>query len=246
MRNVIWKAWSNVKPHMQLQHVRSLAAATTRKYTMPASIKDFSALKSLHKDLKVQEEVRQAAEAERLRLEKIAQLEADLFRRSIGDVAPLTPRDNVIVTAPRPLPIARHHLADEQAALEQSLSDEFTIETLLDTDEALSYARNGIGPDVLKKMRRGHWVIQNELDLHGMRTEEAREALAEFLRNAVKRGVRCVRVIHGKGLGSINKEPVLKKKVRNWLVQKEEVIAFCQAKAADGGAGALIVLLKSS
>jgi DNA-nicking Smr family endonuclease len=213
---------------------------------MPAPIKDFSALKSLHKDLKVQEEARQIAETERLRLEKIAQLEADLFRRSIGDVAPLTPRDKVIVAAPRPLPIARHHLADEQAALEQSLSDEFTIETLLDTDEALSYARNGIGPDVLRKMRRGHWVIQSQLDLHGMRTDEAREALAEFLRNAVKRGVRCVRVIHGKGLGSVNKEPVLKKKVRNWLVQKEEVIAFCQARAADGGAGALIVLLKSS
>jgi DNA-nicking Smr family endonuclease len=213
---------------------------------MPAPIKDFSALKSLHKNLKVQEEARQATEAERLRLEKIAQLEADLFRRSIGNVAPLTPRDKVIAAAPRPLPIARQHLADEQAALEQSLSDEFTIETLLDTDEALSYARNGIGPDVLRKMRRGHWVIQGQLDLHGMRTDEAREALAEFLRNAVKRGLRCVRVIHGKGLGSINKEPVLKKKVRNWLVQKEEVIAFCQAKAADGGAGALIVLLKSS
>lgn len=213
---------------------------------MPAPIKDFSALKSLHKDLKVQEEARQAAETERLRLEKIAQVEADLFRRSIGDVAPLAPRDKVIATAPRPLPIARQHLADEQAALQQSLSDEFTIETLLDTDETLSYARNGIGPDVLRKMRRGHWVIQGQLDLHGMRTDEAREALAEFLRNAVKRGLRCVRVIHGKGLGSINKEPVLKKKVRNWLVQKEEVIAFCQAKAADGGAGALIVLLRSS
>jgi len=70
--------------------------------------------------------------------------------------------------------------------------------------------------------------------------------LGEYLRGAVKRGLRCVRVIHGKGLGSINKEPVLKNKVRNWLTQKDEVIAFCQAKAADGGAGALIVLLRAS
>ncbi len=212
---------------------------------MSSPIKDFSALKSLRKDLKAQEEARQAADAERLRREKQAEVDADLFRRSVGDVAPLAPADKIVVIAPRPLPVAKQHMADEQAALQESLSDEFSVETLLDTDEALSFARNGIGPDTLRKLRRGHWVIQSQLDLHGLRTEEAREALAEFLRNAGKRGVRCVRVIHGKGLGSINKEPVLKNKVRNWLVQKEEVIAFCQARAADGGAGALVVLLKA-
>lgn len=212
----------------------------------PASIKDFTALKSLHRDLKKQEEARRLAEAERLRAEHVARQEANLFRSSIGDVQPLKSADKIIVSEPRPLPIARQHLADEQAALRESLSDEFTIESLLDTDEALSYARNGIGPDVLRKLRRGHWVIQSQLDLHGMRTDEARDALGEFLRQAIKRGQRCVRVIHGKGLGSLNKEPVLKKKVRNWLVQKDEVIAFCQARAADGGAGALIVLLRAS
>ena len=211
---------------------------------MSSPIKDFSALKSLRKDLKAQEEARQAADAERLRREKQAEVDADLFRRSVGDVAPLAAADKIVTVAPRPLPVAKQHMADEQAALQESLSDEFSVETLLDTDEALSFARNGIGPDTLRKLRRGHWVIQSQLDLHGLRTEEAREALAEFLRNAGKRGVRCVRVIHGKGLGSINKEPVLKNKVRNWLVQKEEVIAFCQARAADGGAGALVVLLK--
>jgi DNA-nicking Smr family endonuclease len=151
----------------------------------------------------------------------------------------------VLSREPRPPPIARQHLADEQAALQESLSDEFSVESLLDTDEALSFARNGIGPDTLRKLRRGHWVIQSQLDLHGMRTDEAREALAEFLRNAHKRGQRCVRIIHGKGLGSVNKEPVLKNKVRNWLAQKDEVIAFCQARAADGGSGALVVLLKA-
>lgn len=212
---------------------------------MSSPIKDFSALKSLRKDLKAQEEARQAADAERLRREKQAEVDANLFRRSVGDVAPLAPADKIVAVAPRPLPVAKQHMADEQAALQESLSDEFSVETLLDTDEALSFARNGIGPDTLRKLRRGHWVIQSQLDLHGLRTEEAREALAEFLRNAGKRGVRCVRVIHGKGLGSINKEPVLKNKVRNWLVQKEEVIAFCQARAADGGAGALVVLLKA-
>jgi DNA-nicking Smr family endonuclease len=146
---------------------------------------------------------------------------------------------------PLPLPIPRQHLADEQAALQESLSDEFNVDTLLDTDEALSFARTGVGADIVRKLRRGNWVIQGQLDLHGMRRDEAREALAEFLRNATKRGVRCVRIIHGKGLGSVNKEPVLKNKVRSWLVQKEEVIAFCQARAVDGGAGALVVLLKA-
>ncbi|MFC5474259.1 Smr/MutS family protein [Paraherbaspirillum soli] len=211
---------------------------------MSGPIKDFSALKSLRKDLKAQDEARQAAAAERQRREQEARREADLFRSSIGAVKPLTPPDKLTPSVPRPQPIARQHLADEQAALQESLSDEFTIDTLLDSDASLSFARSGIGPDVLRKLRRGHWVIQQELDLHGMRRDEAREALAEFLRLAAKRGWRCVRIIHGKGLGSINKEPVLKAKVRNWLVQKEEVLAFCQATAAEGGAGALVVLLK--
>jgi DNA-nicking Smr family endonuclease len=212
---------------------------------MSSTIKDFAALKGLRKDLKAQEEARQKAEAERIQREQEARRDADLFRRSIGDVKPMPDRRQAEISPPRPQPIAHQHLADEQAALAESLSDEFSIETLLDTDEALSFARNGIGGDTLRKLRRGHWVIQAQLDLHGMRTEEAREALAEFLRSTVKRGLRCVRVIHGKGLGSVNKEPVLKNKVRNWLVQKDEVIAFCQARAADGGAGALVVLLKA-
>lgn len=211
-----------------------------------SSLKDFAGLKALHKDLKKQEEARQRAEEERLRAEKAAQLEANIFRSSMGDVAPLKKADKATLDSPRPLPIARQHLADEQAALRESLSDEFTIESLLDTDEALSYAREGIGPDVVRKLRRGNWVIQGQLDLHGLRTDEARDALGEFLRTSVKRGLRCVRVIHGKGLGSVNKTPVLKNKVRNWLVQKDEVIAFCQARAADGGAGALIVLLQAN
>ncbi len=211
---------------------------------MSGPIKDFSSLKVLRKELKAQDEARQKAEAEKRQHELEAKRDADLFRRTIGDVKPIAAPDKAESTPPRPLPIAHQHLADEEAALAESLSDEFSVESLLDTDETLSYARTGIGNDTLRKLRRGHWVIQTQLDLHGLRTEEAREALAEFMRNCARRGLRCVRIIHGKGLGSINKEPVLKNKVRNWLVQKDEVLAFCQARAADGGAGALIVLLK--
>ncbi len=213
---------------------------------MAGPIKDFSDLRKLRNALKEQDEARRQAEAQRRQREQDAKRDAELFRRSVGEVAPLPEANKAVDHRPRPLPIARQHLADEQAALEESLSDEFSVETLLDTDEALSFARNGIGPDTLRKLRRGHWVIQSQLDLHGMRTDEAREELTQFLRNAYKRGQRCVRIIHGKGLGSVNREPVLKNKVRNWLVQKDEVIAFCQAKAADGGSGALVVLLKAS
>ena len=211
-----------------------------------ATIKDFSALKSLRKDLKAQEEARLAAERQRIADEKRLREEADIFRSSVGKVAPLRNNDKATLTPAQPLPIARQHIADEQAALMESLSDEFTFDTLLDTDENLSFARPGVGSDVLSKLRRGHWVIQHQLDLHGLRSDEAREALGEFLRQARRRGQRCVRIIHGKGLGSVNKEPVLKQKVRNWLAQKDEVIAFCQARPADGGSGALVVLLQSS
>ncbi|ASU39784.1 DNA mismatch repair protein MutS [Herbaspirillum sp. meg3] len=210
------------------------------------TFKDFSSLRSLRKDLQAQEELRAKEEAERLRAEQRLREEANIFRDSIGKVAPLRSSEKASLTPPPPLPIARHHIADEQAALMESLSDEFTFDTLLNSDENLSFARPGVGSDVLSKLRRGHWVIQNQLDLHGLRRDEAREALGEFLRQARRRGQRCVRIIHGKGLGSVNKEPVLKQKVRNWLAQKDEVIAFCQARPADGGSGALVVLLQSS
>lgn len=211
-----------------------------------ATIKDFSALKSLRKNLKAQEAAGLAAERQRSADEKRLREEADIFRNSIGKVAPLRNNEKTTILPPPPLPIARQHIANEQAALMESLSDEFTFDTLFDTDENLSFARPGVGSDVLSKLRRGHWVIQNQLDLHGLRRDEARAALGEFLRQARCRSQRCVRIIHGKGLGSVNKEPVLKQKVCNWLAQKAEVIAFCQARPADGGSGALVVLLQSS
>jgi DNA-nicking Smr family endonuclease len=135
-------------------------------------------------------------------------------------------------------------LLDEQEVLRSSLSDDFDVSSLLDTDTALSYAKPGVGPDVTRKLRRGEWAVQRELDLHGLRIEDAREALAHFIREAQKQGLRCVRVVHGKGLGSPGKTPVLKSRVHSWLMQKTEVLAYVQAKPADGGAGAVVVLLQ--
>ncbi|WP_207003054.1 Smr/MutS family protein [Trinickia mobilis] len=170
--------------------------------------------------------------------------DANLFRREVGEVAPLKapPRTPSARTPPPPLPVQTQR--DEEAVLHEAISDEFDPDVLLETDETLSYCRPGVSQDVVKKLRRGDWIVQAQLDLHGMRRDEAREALAEFIRESGKRGLRCLRVIHGKGLGSIGKEPVLKGKVRAWLVQKAEVIAFCQARPHDGGAGAVLVLLQ--
>ena len=204
-------------------------------------MKNLADLKALQQRLK--DKAAAAAEAERKRRE--LEREANLFRTSVGDVKPLNAPSRAVHPPLAPSPIAKQRMADDEAVLKESLSDEFSIETLLETDDALSYARPGVGADVLKKLRSGSWVTQDQLDLHGLRVDQAREAIGQFIRDAVKRGVRCVRIIHGKGLGSMDKKPVLKSKVRNWLVQKDEVIAFCTARPADGGSGALMVLLRA-
>ncbi len=130
--------------------------------------------------------------------------------------------------------------------MRETISDEFNVETLLETDEALFFRREGIGLDVVRKLRRGGWSIQAQIDLHGLRRDEARERLAAFVRESVAHKLRCVRVVHGKGLGSPGREPVLKSKVHSWLVQKQEVLAFVQARPAEGGNGALVVLLQAA
>lgn len=170
--------------------------------------------------------------------------EQNLFRNAVHDAQPLHDLGRAQHAVAKPQPQALQTQLDEARVLHESLSDEFGVEQMLETDEALSYRRDGIGPDVLRKLRRGHWVTQDQLDLHGLRVEQAREELAIFLKDSLKRGLRCVRVVHGKGLGSKDKQPVLKGKVRSWLVQKDEVIAFVAARPAEGGAGALIVLLR--
>jgi DNA-nicking Smr family endonuclease len=106
-----------------------------------------------------------------------------------------------------------------------------------------TFRRAGLGADVVSKLRRGHWAVQAELDLHGHTSDEAHAALVLFLAEAQSHGWRCVRVIHGKGLSSPNREPVLKGKVRRWLTHRNEVLAFCEAARHGGGSGAVLVLL---
>jgi DNA-nicking Smr family endonuclease len=171
--------------------------------------------------------------------------EASLFRASVSDVTPLPRPARVEHDRPRPHPIPAQRLRDDRETLADSLSDEVPWDLGLETGEELSYARNGIGSQTLRRLRRGHWVIQDELDLHGLASEEARVLLVEFLNRCQRRGLRCVRIIHGKGLRSPNREPVLKRKVASWLMQRQEILAFCQARRTDGGGGAVVVLLKA-
>ena len=191
---------------------------------------------------------RQAAEAAAAEAAKTAleQRERDIFSLTVGLVVPLRKAPGALVKNALPSAIPRQRLADEAAVMVEALSDDFDVESLLETDDALSFRRRGIGPEVVRKLRRGVWAIQAQLDLHGLRRDEAREALGAFLREAGRNGCRCVRVVHGKGHGSPGREPVLKGKVKSWLVQRCEVIAFTQARAAQGGAGALVVLLASA
>ncbi len=186
-------------------------------------------------------EAASAAEHERAAAER---RERDLFARTVGQVVPLRKAAAPVPVRPRPPAVARQRQRDEAAALAESLADGFDAESLLDTDDALSFRRRGVGIDVVRKLRRGVWVLQAEIDLHGLRRDEARERIAAFLRAAARAGLRCVRVVHGKGLGSPGREPVLKAKVKSWLVQRNEVLAFTHARPADGGHGSLIVLLK--
>ncbi len=213
---------------------------------MTAALKarSFADLQPLRRAL--QEAAAQAAERERLRLEaeRRARAERHLFQDAVGPVQALKLRHARHWPAPvppEPQPVQRQ--LDEARVLRESLSDEFDVSTLLDVDDQLSFRRPGIGLDVTRRLRAGHWSLQRQLDLHGLRVDEAREALGEFIRLAHRTGLRCVRIVHGKGLGSPGKTPVLKGRVQGWLVQKKEVLAFVQARPAEGGAGALVVLL---
>jgi DNA-nicking Smr family endonuclease len=203
-------------------------------------------LQAMRKLLADQERLAREQAALRAEAKKRADAESDLFQRAAGKVQRL-PAHGRVHHAPEPVaPIAAQRQLDDQRVLKEAISDEFDASTLLEVDDAMSFRRPGVGIDVARKLRRGEWTIQAEIDLHGLRSDDAREALAGFLRGAVKQGLRCLRVVHGKGLGSPGKTPVLKGKVHSWLVQKDEVLAFVQARGDEGGAGAVVVLLKPS
>ena len=167
------------------------------------------------------------------------------FRAAMADTRPLPESGRVHLGGPLPPPRPLQHLADERAALHESLHGPIALQDRLEGGDEPSYLRPSLAASVLRDLRRGRWIIQDEADLHGLNREEARALLASFLAQSLKRGVRCVRIIHGKGLGSPGKQAVLRRLVRGWLMQRNEILAYCQAKPQDGGEGAVIVLLST-
>ena len=176
---------------------------------------------------------------------EIPEAESTLFRDAVRDATPIRAAARVSRKGESPPPVPVQSLLDGHDAIAESL-DADSWEQWSETGEEPSYLRAGLGPDVLRKLRRGHWVVQEAVDLHGLNRHQARSSLGEFLGSCLRRGVRCVRVVHGKGLRSPGREPVLKGKVQLWLLKRDEVLAFCEAPRNQGGSGALLILLKAA
>ncbi|MCK9381111.1 MAG: Smr/MutS family protein [Sulfuritalea sp.] len=164
------------------------------------------------------------------------------FQHEVADVKPLL-WDRVHHQPPAPPAIPRQHQHDEAAALHESLHGPTLIDLYLEGGDEAAWRRDDLPKAWLRDLRRGRWVTQDKLDLHGLNRDQARSAVVTFLVECQHHGYRCVRIVHGKGLSSPGREPVLKKLVLGWLSQRREVLAFCQARAAEGGAGAVVVLL---
>ncbi|HTP94914.1 MAG TPA: Smr/MutS family protein [Burkholderiales bacterium] len=172
--------------------------------------------------------------------------DAALFRDAVRDVAPLPASGRVLHPPVRQRALPYQSMRAEREALAASLGGAPDWDIDLETGEESIFVRAGVPAQALRKLRRGHWVIQRQLDLHGATSAEAHALLADFLADCVRRGLRCVRIIHGKGLRSKNREPVLKRKVAGWLARRDEILAFCEARREDGGSGAVVVLLKGA
>lgn len=171
--------------------------------------------------------------------------DAAAFQAAMAGVQPL-PTVNLVEhgNCPPP-PRPRQHLADERAALHESLHGQIGLQDRLEGGDEPYHLREGLAQSVLRDLRRGRWVVQEEIDLHGLNRDQARQLLAAFLAACLHHGTRCVRIVHGKGHGSPHKLSILRQLVRGWLAQRDEVLAYCQAKPQDGGEGALIALLRA-
>jgi DNA-nicking Smr family endonuclease len=170
--------------------------------------------------------------------DQISPDDAALFRDAIGEVKPLTKQNRVA-----PPPAQRKPLRRPPTLL-QEIPD--TLSDFIPESTADEYLSNGLSRMALRKLRRGGWPVQDSLDLHGNNSDEARKLLQGFLHEAEQRRLRCVLVIHGKGLNSKGGEAVLRKLARHWLTQHPLVLGFCDAMPKDGGSGAALVLLKAS
>ncbi len=206
-----------------------------------------SDLKSLGKEMKAiakaREEERARKEAERA----AARQNAALFEKAMSDlgVSRLQAKYKRVEHRLTPAkPIVRRRQIEKQEILDDLLSDGCDPFVFLESDDGMFFRRQGVSPDIPRKLYRGEWTVQGRIDLHGLFVDEARDAVANFLRESRIRGHRCLHIVHGKGYGSVGGQSILKELVRRWLKQCDEVMAFVQAPPNDGDSGAVIVLLK--
>ena len=174
---------------------------------------------------------------------KVPDEASEIFREAVRDVRPIAPVNRVTHARPRPAPVPTKRLEDERAVLDELAHLAMDGDEVEFEDDA-TFLRPGVPRDILRKLRRTHWVIQDTLDLHGLTGDEAVAETAVFLADCRREGRRCVRIVHGKGLRSPGREPVLKRRIRKLLTRRDEVLAFVEPRALHGGSGAVIVLLQ--
>jgi DNA-nicking Smr family endonuclease len=167
--------------------------------------------------------------------------DALLFRDAVRDVKPMHQRSNAALAKRKPPARARFTAADRAAVLVESLQG--LDGEITDTGDEISFRRDGVQDNVMRKLKRGEYRVEEMCDLHGLRVDEAKALLREFLASVLARNLRCVRIIHGKGKGSGPRGPVLKTAVNMILRKTAPVLAFTSARRVDGGTGAINVLL---
>ena len=168
--------------------------------------------------------------------------DADLFRRAMSGAKPIKTAERAAPADRKPRPKARFARADESAALRESLAADIDAMEAA-SGEAMRFHRQSIGRRTMRRLARGKFAVQAEIDLHGMTVEEAKPRLADFIKYSARSGKTCVRVVHGKGLGSGERGPRLKPSVNRWLRKWDYVLAFISTRQVDGGTGAVYVLL---
>ena len=171
--------------------------------------------------------------------------DVELFRRAMSDAKPLQSDERVARPEKKPQPKARFAKADDKKALAESMQADIDAMERAN-GQGMRFHRQHVGRRTMRKLARGRYAVQAEIDLHGMTVAEAKPRLADFIDHCAKQGLPCVRVVPGKGLGSGQRGPVLKNSVNAWLRKWDTVLAFVSARQVDGGTGALYVLLQDA
>ena len=167
--------------------------------------------------------------------------DSELFRQTIGKVSSVKSNNILLNKANKPKPYPKPLATDVDSHLLDSAATELEKVGL---EDSLSFIAPGLQNNVLKKLRRGFFGLDAEIDLHGLTSNEAKRQLLHFLHDCVETGCRCVHIVHGKGYRSADNHPVLKNNLNLWLRQHKDVQAFCSAPPKDGGTGAVFVLLR--